>query len=138
MLTGVFLCLKYEIPAILKQGSGAIVNTSSGAGLIGFPTMANYVAAKHGVIGLTKTAALENATTGLRINAVCPGTARSKMVDEWIDGDPAKEAEVVAMHPIGRIAESEEIAAAVLWLCSDSASFMIGHSLVIDGGYSIQ
>jgi len=137
MLTGVFLCLKYEIPLIAKQG-GAIVNTSSGAGLIGFPTMANYVAAKHGVIGLTKTAALENATTGVRINCICPGTARSKMVNDWIGGDPAKEAEVVGMHPIGRIAEAEEIAASVLWLCSSESSFMVGHALVIDGGYSIQ
>lgn len=138
MLTGVFLCLKYEIPAILEQSGGAIVNTSSGAGIIGFPTMANYVAAKHGVIGLTKTAALEYATSGIRINAVCPGTARSKMVDDWIGGDPAKEAEVAALHPIGRIAEAEEIANAVLWLCSDAASFMIGHAMVVDGGYTIQ
>jgi NAD(P)-dependent dehydrogenase (short-subunit alcohol dehydrogenase family) len=138
MLTGVFLCLKYEIPAILEQSGGAIVNTSSGAGIIGFPTMSNYVAAKHGVIGLTKTAALEYATSGIRINAVCPGTARSKMVDDWISGDPAKEAEVAALHPIGRIAEAEEIANAVLWLCSDAASFMIGHAMVVDGGYTIQ
>jgi NAD(P)-dependent dehydrogenase (short-subunit alcohol dehydrogenase family) len=138
MLTGVFLCLKYEIPAILEQSGGAIVNTSSGAGIIGFPTMANYVAAKHGVIGLTKTAALEYATSGIRINAVCPGTARSKMVDDWIGSDPAKEAEVAALHPIGRIAEAEEIANAVLWLCSDAASFMIGHAMVVDGGYTIQ
>jgi NAD(P)-dependent dehydrogenase (short-subunit alcohol dehydrogenase family) len=138
MLTGVFLCLKYEIPAILEQSGGAIVNTSSGAGIIGFPTMANYVAAKHGVIGLTKTAALEYATSGIRINAVCPGTARSQMVDDWIGGDPAKEAEVAALHPIGRIAEAEEIANAVLWLCSDAASFMIGHAMVVDGGYTIQ
>jgi NAD(P)-dependent dehydrogenase (short-subunit alcohol dehydrogenase family) len=138
MLTGVFLCLKYEIPAMLAQGGGAIVNTSSGAGIIGFPTMANYVAAKHGVIGLTKTAALEYAASGIRINAVCPGTARSKMVEDWIGGDPARVAEVAALHPIGRIAEAEEIAAAVLWLCSDAASFMIGAALVVDGGYTIQ
>ena len=138
MLTGVFLCLKYEIPAILHQGGGAIVNTSSGAGIIGFPTMANYVAAKHGVIGLTKTAALEYAASGIRINAVCPGTARSKMVDDWIGGDQTKEAEVAALHPIGRIAEPEEIANAVLWLCSDAASFMVGHAMVVDGGYTIQ
>jgi NAD(P)-dependent dehydrogenase (short-subunit alcohol dehydrogenase family) len=138
MLTGVFLCLKHEIPVMLAQGGGAIVNTSSGAGIIGFPTMANYVAAKHGVIGLTKTAALEYATSGIRINAVCPGTAHSKMVEDWIGGDPAREAEVAALHPIGRIAEAEEIAAAVLWLCSDAASFMIGAALVVDGGYTIQ
>jgi len=138
MLTGVFLGLKYEIPRILESGGGAIVNTSSGAGIIGFPTMANYVAAKHGVIGLTKTAALEYATSGVRINAVCPGTARSKMVDEWIGGEPAQEAEVAALHPIGRIAEAEEIANGVMWLCSDAASFMIGHAMVIDGGFTIQ
>jgi NAD(P)-dependent dehydrogenase (short-subunit alcohol dehydrogenase family) len=138
MLTGVFLCLKYEIPRMLEGGGGAIVNTSSGAGIIGFPTMANYVAAKHGVIGLTKTVALENATSGVRINAVCPGTARSKMVNEWIGGDPVQEAEVAALHPIGRIAEAEEIANGVLWLCSDAASFMIGHAMVMDGGFTIQ
>ena len=138
MLTGVFLCMKYEIPAMLETGGGAIVNTSSGAGIIGFPTMANYVAAKHGVIGLTKTAALEFATRGVRINAVCPGTAHTKMVDEWIGGDPAQEAQVAALHPIGRIAQPEEIAAAALWLCSPAASFVVGHALVVDGGYTIQ
>jgi NAD(P)-dependent dehydrogenase (short-subunit alcohol dehydrogenase family) len=128
MLTGVFLGLKYQIPAILgSAGGGAIVNTSSGAGLIGFPDMADYVAAKHGVIGLTRTAALE-----------CPGTARTKMVDDWIDGSPEAEAEVTALHPIGRIASAGEIAAAVIWLCSDASSFVLGHALVIDGGYSIQ
>jgi NAD(P)-dependent dehydrogenase (short-subunit alcohol dehydrogenase family) len=138
MLTGVFLGLKYEIPKMLETGGGAIVNTSSGAGIIGFPTMANYVAAKHGVIGLTKTAALENAASGVRINAICPGTARSKMVSEWIGGDPAQEAEVAGLHPIGRIAEAEEIANGVLWLCSDAAAFMIGHAMVMDGGFTIQ
>jgi NAD(P)-dependent dehydrogenase (short-subunit alcohol dehydrogenase family) len=138
MLTGVFLGLKYEIPKMLEGGGGAIVNTSSGAGIVGFPTMANYVAAKHGVIGLTKTAALEYASSGVRINAICPGTARSKMVSEWIGGDPAQEAEVAALHPIGRIAEAEEIANGVLWLCSDAAAFMIGHAMVMDGGFTIQ
>jgi NAD(P)-dependent dehydrogenase (short-subunit alcohol dehydrogenase family) len=138
MLTGVFLCLKYEIPAILAYGGGAIVNTSSGAGLIGFPGMADYVSSKHGVIGLTKTAALECAQTGLRINAVCPGTARTKMVEDWIGGDAAAERQVRDLHPIGRIAAPDEIAAAVLWLCSDEASFVMGHAMVIDGGYSIQ
>jgi NAD(P)-dependent dehydrogenase (short-subunit alcohol dehydrogenase family) len=138
MLTGVFLGLKYEIPKMLETGGGAIVNTSSGAGIIGFPTMANYVAAKHGVIGLTKTAALEYASSGVRINAICPGTARSKMVSEWIGGDPAQEAEVAGLHPIGRIAEAEEIANGVLWLCSDAAAFMIGHAMVMDGGFTIQ
>ncbi|HUJ66883.1 MAG TPA: SDR family oxidoreductase, partial [Acidimicrobiales bacterium] len=123
MLGGVFLCMKFEIPLLLGSGGGAIVNTSSGAGIIGFPGMANYVAAKHGVIGLTKAAALEYIGSGIRINAVCPGTARSRMVEDWMQGDPAAEAEVAGLHPIGRIADPEEIAAAALWLCSDEASF---------------
>jgi NAD(P)-dependent dehydrogenase (short-subunit alcohol dehydrogenase family) len=139
MLTGVFLCMKYEIPHIVAQGpGGAIVNTSSGAGLIGFPGMADYVSSKHGVIGLTRTAALELATTGVRVNAICPGTARSRMVNEWMGDDPALEKQVVDLHPIGRIAEAEEIAAAALWLCSSESSFVLGHALAIDGGYSIQ
>ena len=139
MLTGVFLCMKYEIPHIVAQGpGGAIVNTSSGAGLIGFPGMADYVASKHGVIGLTRTAALELATTGVRVNAICPGTARSRMVDEWMGDDPALEKQVVDLHPIGRIAAAEEIAAAALWLCSPESSFVLGHALTVDGGYSIQ
>jgi NAD(P)-dependent dehydrogenase (short-subunit alcohol dehydrogenase family) len=138
MLTGVFLCMKYEIPPMREAGGGAIANTSSGAGLIGFPGMANYVAAKHGVLGLTKTAALECATSGIRINAICPGTARSRMVEDWIGGDPAQEAMVAGLHPIGRIAEPEEIAAAAIWLCSDAASFVLGHAMTVDGGYTIQ
>jgi NAD(P)-dependent dehydrogenase (short-subunit alcohol dehydrogenase family) len=137
MLTGVFLGLKHEIPAIAARGGGAIVNTSSGAGLIGFPTMANYVAAKHGVIGLTKAAALEAIGQNIRINAICPGTARSRMVDEWMQGDAAAEKQVADLHPIGRIAEPEEIAAAVLWLCSDAASFVMGIAMPVDGGYTI-
>jgi NAD(P)-dependent dehydrogenase (short-subunit alcohol dehydrogenase family) len=139
MLSGVFLGMKYEIPRMLEHGDGgAIVNTASGAGLIGFPGMCAYVAAKHGVIGLTKTAALEYATQGIRVNAVCPGTARTKMVDDWLGGDPANEAQVEALHPIGRIAAPEEIAALVIWLCSDAASFMLGAAVPIDGGYTIQ
>lgn len=138
MLTGIFLCMKYEIPQMLAQGGGAIVNTSSGAGLIGFPGMADYVASKHAVIGLTRTAALEYIKEGIRINAVCPGTAHSRMVDEWIAGDAAAEQQVADLHPIGRIAEPEEIAAAVIWLCSGEASFVVGHSMVVDGGYTIQ
>jgi NAD(P)-dependent dehydrogenase (short-subunit alcohol dehydrogenase family) len=138
MLTGVFLCMKYEIPKMLEQGGGAIVNTSSGAGLIGFPGTAPYVASKHGVLGLTKTAALEYARSGIRINAICPGTARTRMVEEWIGGDPALEEQVAGLHPIGRIAEPDEIAAAAIWLCGDDASFMCGHAMSIDGGYVIQ
>jgi NAD(P)-dependent dehydrogenase (short-subunit alcohol dehydrogenase family) len=138
MLSGVFLCLKFEIPVILASGGGAIVNTSSGAGVIGFPGMADYVAAKHGVIGLTKTAALEYIGSGIRINAICPGTARSRMVEDWMQGDPVAEAQVAGLHPIGRIATPDEIAAAALWLCSDEAAFVVGHALVVDGGYTIQ
>jgi NAD(P)-dependent dehydrogenase (short-subunit alcohol dehydrogenase family) len=137
MLTGVFLCMKHEIPHMIEQGGGAVVNTSSGAGLIGFPGQANYVAAKHGVIGLTRSAALEYIGRGVRVNAICPGTARSRMVDEWIDGSAEAEAEVAALHPIGRIAEPEEIARAALWLASDAASFVVGTALPVDGGYTV-
>ncbi|HEV7757653.1 MAG TPA: glucose 1-dehydrogenase [Acidimicrobiales bacterium] len=137
MLDGVFYCMKHEIPELLKVGGGAIVNTSSGAGLIGVPRFANYVAAKHGVIGLTKAAALEYATQGIRINAVCPGTARSQMVDQWMQGSAEAEAAVAALHPIGRIAEPQEIAEAVVWLASDAASFVVGAALAVDGGYTV-
>ena len=137
MLTGVFLCMKHEIPHMIGQGKGVVINTSSGAGLIGFPGQANYVAAKHGVIGLTRSAALEYITRGVRINAICPGTARSRMVDEWMDGSAEAEAEVAALHPIGRIAEPEEIARAVCWLLSDDASFVVGATISADGGYTV-
>lgn len=138
MLRGVFLCCKFEIPLLLESGGGAIVNTSSGAGLIGFPGMADYVAAKHGVIGLTKTLALELATSGIRVNAVCPGTARTRMVEDWMQGDPAAEAAVADLHPVGRIAAPDEIAAAAVWLCSEEASFVVGHAMAVDGGYTIR
>jgi NAD(P)-dependent dehydrogenase (short-subunit alcohol dehydrogenase family) len=138
MLSGVFLGMRFEIPAILASGGGAIVNTSSGAGLIGFPGMSAYVAAKHGVIGLTKTAALEFGAQGVRVNAICPGTAFSRMVDDWLQGDPDNLAQVAALHPIGRIANPEEIAEAAIWLCSDAASFMLGAAIPVDGGYTAQ
>jgi NAD(P)-dependent dehydrogenase (short-subunit alcohol dehydrogenase family) len=138
MLNGVFLGMRFEIPAILASGGGAIVNTSSGAGLIGFPGMSAYVAAKHGVIGLTKTAALEFGAQGVRVNAICPGTAYSRMVDDWLQGDPENLAQVAALHPIGRIANPEEIAEAAIWLCSDAASFMLGAAIPVDGGYTAQ
>jgi NAD(P)-dependent dehydrogenase (short-subunit alcohol dehydrogenase family) len=137
MLSGVFYCMKHEIPEMLRVGGGAIVNTSSGAGLIGVPEHANYVAAKHGVIGLTKSAALENITRGIRINSVCPGTARSRMVDQWLQGSEEAEASVAGLHPIGRIAEPEEIARAIVWLASDEASFVVGTAMAVDGGYTI-
>jgi NAD(P)-dependent dehydrogenase (short-subunit alcohol dehydrogenase family) len=138
MLSGVFYGMKHQIPRILEAGGGAIVNVSSGAGLIGFPGMAPYVAAKHGVIGLTKTAALEFGSQGVRINAVCPGTARTQMVKDWMGDDEAMEQSVRDLHPIGRIAEPEEIAAAILWLASDDASFALGSIVAVDGAYTAQ
>jgi len=137
MLTGVFYCMKHEIPAMIRGGGGAIVNTSSGAGLIGVPNQADYVAAKHGVIGLTKSAALENITKNVRINSICPGTARSRMVDGWLQGSEEAERQVASLHPIGRIAEPEEIARAVCWLLSDDASFVVGAAIAADGGYTV-
>jgi len=138
MLKGVFLCMKYQIPHMLKQGKGAIVNTSSGAGLIGFPGQCGYVSAKHAVVGLTKTAALEYIQKGIRINCICPGSTHSKIVSDWLGNEPEKEAEIAALHPIGRLAEPEEIAESVIWLSSDAASYMVGHALAIDGGYVVQ
>ncbi len=137
MLDGVFYCMKHEIPEMQKLGKGAIVNTSSGAGLIGVPRFANYVAAKHGVIGLTKAAALEYIGDGIRINSVCPGTARSQMVEQWLEGSADNEAAVAGLHPIGRIAEPQEIAEAVVWLASDAASFVVGATMAVDGGYTV-
>jgi NAD(P)-dependent dehydrogenase (short-subunit alcohol dehydrogenase family) len=134
-LTGVFQCLKYELRQMLKQGSGSIVNIASVASFIGSPGMAGYVATKHGIVGLTKTAALEVATKGIRVNAVAPGIVNAGLTDssseEFIKG-------ALAAHPIGRMAEGEEIAAAVLWLCSDEASFVLGHTLPVEGGMTIQ
>ena len=138
MLTGVFLCLRHEIPVMLEQGGGAIVNCASGAGLIGFPGQAAYVASKHGVLGLTKTAALEYGARGLSINAICPGTARTAMVESVIAETPELDAELRRLHPIGRVAEPAEIAEAALWLCSGRASFVSGSALVVDGGYVAQ
>jgi len=135
MLRGVYLCMKYELPHLLETG-GAIVNTASGAGLVGYPGQAPYVSSKHGVLGLTKTAALEYGRQGVRVNAVCPGTVRTPMVDVATQL-PGLEEQLVALHPIGRIGEPEEIANAVLWLCSDDASFVLGHALAVDGGYVV-
>ena len=138
MLKGVFLCMKYELPPMLERRAGAIVNCASGAGLIGFPGQSGYVAAKHGVVGLTKAAALEYAASGVRVNAICPGTARTGIVEDWVGDDPELERQVTALHPVGRIAEPEEIAQAALWLCGDQASFVTGSALSVDGGYVAQ
>jgi NAD(P)-dependent dehydrogenase (short-subunit alcohol dehydrogenase family) len=136
-LRGVFLCLKHEIPLMLKQGGGAIVNTSSGAGVKGFKGQAAYVAAKHGVVGLTKAAALDYAPQNIRINAVCPGIINTPMMDRFTRGTAAGREMVIAQEPVGRMGQPEEIANAVLWLCSDVASFVVGHAMVVDGGQTV-
>jgi len=135
MLRGVYLCMKYELPHLLATG-GAIVNTASGAGLVGYPGQSPYVSSKHGVLGLTKSAALEYGHRGVRVNAVCPGTVLTPMV-EVATQLPGLEEQLIALHPIGRIGTPEEIAHAVLWLCSDDASFVLGHALAVDGGYVV-
>jgi NAD(P)-dependent dehydrogenase (short-subunit alcohol dehydrogenase family) len=136
---GVWLSMKYEIPRMLERGGGAIVNCSSVAGLIGFPNMAPYFASKHAVIGLTKVAALEFSAKGIRINAVNPAVIDTEMVDRIVAGyGNNKETDLVPLHPIGRLGRVEEIAEAVLWLCSPKSSFVTGHSLVVDGGFTAQ
>jgi NAD(P)-dependent dehydrogenase (short-subunit alcohol dehydrogenase family) len=136
-LKGVWLCMKYEIPAMLKRGQGAIVNMSSVAGLKGGGIGVAYHASKHGVIGLTKAAALEYAAKGVRVNAVCPAVVETAMAERafFQDGDLA--AQVTAMHPMGRVGKPGEVAATVLWLCSEGASFVTGHAHPVDGGFLI-
>ena len=135
-LTSAFLCLRYEIPLMLEKGTGVIVNNASVDGLRGypFPGGAAYSAAKHGVIGLTRSAALENAKAGLRISAICPGWVDTPAVARYMK-DPAAKAEILRQTPRGKIASPEEIASSVLWLCSDGASYMTGSPLIVDGGY---
>jgi len=140
-LRGVFLCMKYEIPLMLKQGGGAIVNTSSGAGIKAFKDQSAYVAVKHGVVGLTKAVALDYASQNIRVNAVCPGIVDTPMMDRFGGGTAeGKEKELAGAalaEPIGRAGKPDEIAAAVLWLCSDNASFVVGSAMVVDGGHSL-
>jgi NAD(P)-dependent dehydrogenase (short-subunit alcohol dehydrogenase family) len=131
---GVWLSMKYEIPEMLKNGDGAIVNNSSIAGIIGFPQGAIYIASKHAVLGLTKSAAIEYAKFGIRINAIAPGGVKTEMVNRVMEDNPKFPETLTAKHPIGRLADSEEIANAVVWLLSNRASFVLGHTLLIDGG----
>lgn len=134
-LTGVWSCMRHEIPHMLERGGGSIVNCASVAGLVGFPTIPAYVASKHGIIGLTRTAALEYAEAGIRVNAVCPGVIDTEMVERFTGGQEAAEAAMIAMEPVGRMGRPEEIAGAVVWLCSDRSSFTTGQALAVDGGF---
>jgi NAD(P)-dependent dehydrogenase (short-subunit alcohol dehydrogenase family) len=137
-LKGTWLCMKHEIPHMLKLGKGAIVNNASIAGLVGFAGIPAYVASKHGVIGLTKNAALENAKLGIRVNVVCPGVIKTPMIDRFTGKKKEVEKQFENMEPIGRMGLPQEVAEAVMWLCSDGASFVTGHSLAVDGGWVAQ
>ena len=134
-LKGVWLCMKHEIPQMLSQGAGSIVNNSSVEGLVGLEGTSAYAASKHGVVGLTKTAALEYAQSGIRVNAVCPGLIRTPMVERYSRGDAEIEAQFAAVEPVGRMGSAEEVGEAVVWLCSEAASFVTGHAMAVDGGY---
>jgi NAD(P)-dependent dehydrogenase (short-subunit alcohol dehydrogenase family) len=141
-LTGVWRCMKHEIQLMLEHGGGAVVNAASNFGLVAAPGMAAYSSSKHGVLGLTKVAAIEYATRGIRVNAVCPGTIDTPMVAKVLNADPVAGAhlldELKKAHPVGRLGTADEVAATVVWLCSDSASFVTGVALPVDGGYTIR
>lgn len=137
-LKGVWLCMKHEIGQMLKQGGGTIVNIASIAGLVGMQGLPAYCASKHGVLGLTKTAALEYAPAGIRVNAVCPGATLTPMVHQLVAAQPELVENIKSDHPLGRFADPEEIAEAVIWLCSDASSFVTGHPLLVDGGYTVK
>jgi NAD(P)-dependent dehydrogenase (short-subunit alcohol dehydrogenase family) len=133
---GIWLCMKHEIERMLVQGGGAIVNTSSIAGLIGSPRQPIYCATKHAVVGLTRAAALEYGRKGIRVNAVCPGVIRTQMTERAIARDPRRSHQVEQIHPIGRLGEADDVARAVVYLCSDDAAFVLGHAFPVDGGYT--
>jgi len=135
-LKGIWQCMKFEIPLMLKKGKGTIVNCASIAGLNGFSGLPAYVASKHGIIGLTKTAALEYAKQGIRVNAVCPGVIHTSMIDRITGNDKVVEKQYIDMEPIGRMGKPEEVAEAVVWLCSDAASFVTGIAMPVDGGFN--
>lgn len=135
-LRGAWFCMKHELLHMQKQGSGSVVNASSIGGLAGVPGLPAYIASKHGLIGLTRSAALENASRGIRVNAVCPGTIRTPMVEKMIADDPSLEKAFIDSEPAGRLGTPEEIAAAVLWLSAPDAAFVTGHALAVDGGYT--
>lgn len=137
-LKGIWLCMKYEIPEMIKQGKGVIVNCSSVAGLVGFAGLPAYVASKHGVIGLTKTSALECAKLRIRVNAVCPGVIQTPMIDRITGKDKEAIEQFTGLEPVGRFGQPEEIANAVIWMCSDGASFVTGHAMAVDGGFVAQ
>jgi NAD(P)-dependent dehydrogenase (short-subunit alcohol dehydrogenase family) len=137
-LTGVYLCMKYEIPRMLAAGGGSIVNMASILGLVGFANAPAYTAAKHGVVGLTKAAALEYSARGIRVNALCPAFIETPMVMErGVEAGTHRDVyeQIAALHPIGRLGRPEEVAEAAIWLCSDAASFVTGHAMAADGGY---
>lgn len=137
-LKGIFNCMKYELQQMRKQGSGSIVNNSSLGGLVGLPYRAIYHASKHGILGLTKSSALEYAERGIRINAICPGIIHTPMVQEMLDTQPEAMDGMIATLPIKRLGTSEEIASTVLWLCGPGSTYVIGQAIAVDGGYTVQ
>lgn len=137
-LRGTWMCMKYQIPHMLKAGGGAIVNISSIAGLIALPGISAYAASKHGMNGLTKAAALEYARQGIRVNAICPGAIVTPMIERFTHHEKKQAEDLAARHPIGRMGTPEEVAEAIIWLSSDAASFVTGQTLAVDGGYVAQ